>query len=86
MINDPDAPSTDAPQGEPNSVAGVLSGNAAPRGEPRGVVSADLINNTLAGIPGGAEAFWEGMQGSGFAREELLQMLASEMYVPWDAI
>jgi UCH-binding domain len=44
------------------------------------VISEELINNTIAGFSGEAEAFWEGMQGSGIGREELMQMLASEMH------
>lgn len=71
------------PNGETNAVAGVLNGfgvNNSNRGVTNNV-NEELINSTLAGFPGGAEAFWEGMQGSGIGREEFLQMLASEMYV-----
>jgi hypothetical protein len=48
--------------------------------------SEELINSTLAGFPGGAEAFWEGMQGTGVGREELLQILASEMYATTSSV
>ena len=71
------------PNGETNAVAGVLNGFGGSNPN-RGVtnnVNEELLNSTLAGFPGGAEAFWEGMQGSGIGREEFLQMLASEMYV-----
>lgn len=44
------------------------------------VINEELINNTIAGFSGDSEAFWEGMQGSGIGREELMQMLASEMH------
>jgi hypothetical protein len=73
LISDPDAPATaEIPDGDQeNAMVGVLSG--------QNIVSEDLINSTLAGFPGGADAFWEGMQGSGIGREELMQMLANEM-------
>jgi len=88
LINDPDAPATEAPNGEANPVAGVLSGlggggmASAFRQQDSEGVSEELINDTLATFPGGAEAFWDGMQGTGVGREELLQMLASEMEQP----
>lgn len=89
MINDPDAPGTEAPSGEPNPVAGVLAGvgpNADQRRARNNMSSEELINSTLAGFPGGAEAFWEGMQGTGVGREELLQILASEMYATTSSV
>jgi hypothetical protein len=70
------------PNGETNAVAGVLNGFGG-NNPNRGVtnsVSEELLNDTLAGFPGGAEAFWEGMQGTGIGREEFLQMLASDMH------
>lgn len=72
----------DMPNGESNPVAGVLNGfggNNANRGATN-TVSEELLNSTLAGFPGGAEAFWENMQGTGIGRDEFLQMLAGEMY------
>ena len=84
LINDPNAPATDMPNGEINPVAGVLNvfdgGNNANR-RATNAVSEELLNSTLAGFPGGAEAFWENMQGTGIGRDEFLQMLASEMYL-----
>lgn len=63
MINDPDAPApAETTNGEQNTMAGV--------------VDEDLLNTTLAGFPGGADAFWEGMQRNGFERDGLLQMLS----------
>jgi hypothetical protein len=44
------------------------------------VISEELLNSTLAGFPGGADAFWEGMQGNGIGREDLMHILASEMH------
>jgi hypothetical protein len=70
------------PNVETNAVAGVLNGFGG-NNPNRGVtnsVNEDLLNDTLAGFPGGAEAFWEGMQGTGIGREEFLQMLASDMH------
>ena len=81
MIDDPNAPATDIPNGEANSVANVLNGfegNNANRGASNSM-SEELLNHTLAGFPGGAEAFWENMQETGIGRDEFLQMLASEM-------
>lgn len=87
LINDPNAPATDdMPDGESNPVASVLQGFGGPnanraRGAPGSVdpvINEELLNSTLAAFPGGAESLWEGMQG-GIGREELLQMLASEM-------
>ena len=72
------------PNEEANPVAGVLNGfggNTANRAATN-AVSEELLNSTLAGFPGGAEAFWENMQGTGIGRDEFLQMLASEMYLP----
>jgi len=90
LINDPNAPATsDMPNGDSNPMANVLTGfggNPTNRGATAAVpanntvINEELLNNTLAGFPGGAESFWEGMQGSGIGREELLQMLASEMH------
>ena len=82
LINDPDAPAiSEIPNGnEPNPMAGVLTGNVVHREPMNNVVSEELLNNTLAGFPGGADAFWEGMQGSGIGREDLMHMLASEMH------
>jgi hypothetical protein len=84
LINDPDASAPEVLNGDSNAMAGILSGfggnPAAVRAPIHNVVSEELLNNTLAGFPGGAEAFWDGMQGSGIGREELLQMLATEMY------
>jgi hypothetical protein len=66
LINDPDAPATaEATNGQQNAMTGA--------------VGEDLLNTTLAGFPGGADAFWEGMQRNGFERDELLQMLSMEM-------
>jgi hypothetical protein len=82
LVNDPNAPATELPNGDVNPVAGVLNGfggSNANRGATN-VVSEELLNSTLAGFPGGAEAFWENMQGTGIGRDEFLQMLASEMY------
>ena len=81
MISDPEAPATaEVPNGEENAMAGVLTGLSSHQTN-RGpaVVNEDILNTTLAGFPGGADAFWEGMQGSGIGREELMQMLASEL-------
>ena len=61
-------------------MAGVLTGNIIHREPMSNVVSEELLNSTLAGFPGGADAFWEGMQGSGIGREDLMHMLASEMH------
>ena len=61
-------------------MAGVLTGNVAHREPMNNVVSEELLNSTLAGFPGGADAFWEGMQGSGIGREDLMHLLASEMH------
>jgi hypothetical protein len=85
LIDDPDAPAADIPNGaeESNAMADVLTGNNAHNAQnptpPAPMFTDELLNSTLASIPGGAEAFWDGMQGSGIGREELLQMLASEM-------
>ena len=73
------------PNSDSNPVAGVLGafGGANAANQVAAVPSSageELLNTTLAGFPGGAEAFWEGMQGSGIGRQELLQMLASEMH------
>jgi len=66
LINDPDAPATaEITNGEQNAMAGAVGEN--------------LLDTTLAGFPGGADAFWEGMQRNGFERDELLQMLSMEM-------
>ena len=88
LIDDPDAPAADMPNGaeESNAMADVLTGSNAhnPRNPtpPAAMFTDELLNSTLASIPGGAEAFWDGMQGSGIGRDELLQMLASEMQYP----
>ena len=87
LINDPDAPAADMPNGAepPNAMADVLTGSNArnPRHPtpPAGMFNEDLLHNSLLAnmAAGGADQFWDGMQGSGIGREELLQMLASEM-------
>jgi hypothetical protein len=85
LIADPNASAPDLPVSDANPMAGVLNGLGArgvglnPAPPITNVVSEEVLNNTLAEFPGGAEAFWEGMQGTGIGREELLQMLASEM-------
>jgi hypothetical protein len=86
LINDPDAPAAEMPNGAgdtSNAMADVLTGSNAHNPQNASasppMFSDDLLNSTLAGLPGGAEAFWDGMQGSGIGREELLQMLQSEM-------
>lgn len=81
MIDDPNAPFIEIPDLDANSVANVLNGFEGNNGN-RGATNAmseELLNHTLAGFPGGAEAFWENMQGTGIGRDEFLQMLASEM-------
>lgn len=82
LINDPDAPVEEMPNGNTNSLAGVLGGNPVNRGASNHVLNEELLNSTLAQYPGGAEAFWEGMQGNGIGREEFMQLLANEMYPP----
>jgi len=81
LINDPDAPAEEMPNGNTTSLAGVLGGNTANRGgSSNPLFNEELINHTLAQYPGGAEAFWEGMQGNGIGREEFMQLLANEMF------
>jgi hypothetical protein len=89
LINDPNAPAEEMPMpmqmsnGSANSMADALGagGSIASRAASNTIFNEDLLNHTLAQYPGGAEAFWEGMQGNGIGREEFMQMLASEMFV-----
>ena len=82
MINDPEAPAaTDVPNGEEHPMGGVFNGNANNREQPvHNVVNEELLDNTLAAFPGGPNAFWAGMQGSGIGREDFLQMLSSDLH------
>ena len=86
LINDPDAPAEGIPMpnGNTDAMAGVLAGTGAAPSTNRGpygnMLNEDLINSTLAQYPGGADAFWEGMQGNGIDREQFMQLLANEMY------
>ena len=90
LINDPEAPGEEMPMpnGNADTMAGVLGGGgvagrggtAAGRGASNLIFNEDFLNHTLAQYPGGADAFWEGMQGNGIGRDEFMQMLANEMY------
>src|SRR5277367_5798543 len=87
LIDDPDAPAAEIPNGaeEPNAMADVLTGsnshnpqNSSTAGP---MFNDDLLSNSLLAnmTRGDQEGFWDGLQGTGIGREELLQMLASEM-------
>ena len=76
-----------------NAMANIFTGSLnAPRSgsvrarqqqhhqEGQPVIDEDILNSTLAGFPGGPDAFWEGMTASGINRDDLLQMLSSDMH------
>jgi hypothetical protein len=82
LINDPEAPAQDVPMMNGNvpdtsALAGVLGLN--PAGEANSVSNEQMLNSALAMYPGGPDAFWENMQGSGVRRDDFLQMLSHEM-------
>lgn len=79
LIDDPNAPPTDPPNGtESNAMGGVLNGAEATNSGPGSRLPG---NWDEMGFDSVADSFWDEIQRGGIGREDLIRMFTGDLYL-----